>query len=886
MPLCCLADCSSADPASVHISVDAYGENRFNMTYDPCKANIASMCPLNATVPITAFAVIPISPTDVAGIPSIALGLPDLEGYAQLQIFANSTKTMIGCFQAVMTNGNSFSQPQSVSVVMGIFTFLAVVASFATAVYGLSIPHMRMHYAHSFAVLVIFETFQTIFFSGALSVNWPSVLPAWWSNFAWSAGMFANDHLVRSISSFTGTNANISQVGGAGSVQLNNGGGLTRQIYGRSLLATPLSQRNPGPVLARRAAYNASNPYDYTWNGHPRIPGMPMPGTWPGFGGTLSSVNIPPAKAFMMGLIWFLVILGGIALLVVLAKLLLDLLVLTKVVKTDGFDYFRSHLGGYVISAALRTALIGFFTMMTLAMYQFSTRGPPGPTAVAAVVLVIFLVGLGGLAVYACHFRLREGRLEAGVDTLRFERGTMFGKVPFVAVTRASQLGEAETADRRYLLGTMPFFRIKYTDNDPSRTGVHQDEAFIKRFGWLAGRYRRTRWWFFAAHLAYLFIRACFVGGASRSPLAQVFGLFIFEMLALLCIVKTKPFEGDRNTTVATWMLSICKIVTTGLSIAFLPDFNLNRIAATVIGIIIIVVQGFMAVAVLVVIVIGMVSTWMSLSRNREAFPQLLEHTRVQYFEHVEARARDVAPPAGRAEGGQEEVQPYFNVRDVRRAPKIGDEEGGALPDYLEQPGALTAAAAAGGVRRSRANSASSRCSANSLPRAGRVHRASWSSKDFAQWDAEMNSRGDGARPSRSSSLRLSGYKDAHGTSTPPRRPTPMTPMEESFEDPMLDIAASMPGARSGAAGGKRDGPADVVPRAPATGGGEWEKGAAGETEAGEKEVGEEDAGERETGEKGAGEKEGAGVGAAGDSGGTGTRAAAAEETDGARRRG
>src|SRR5699024_7846533 len=145
-------------------------------------------------------------------------------GFARLQIFANSTQTEIGCFQAVFTNGNTFSQPQSVGVVMGILTFFAVVASFMTAIYGISIPHMRMHYAHSFAVLVIFETFQSIFFSGALSVNGPSVLPAWWSNFAWSAGMFANDQLVRSISSFTGTNADISQVGGAGSVPINNGG--------------------------------------------------------------------------------------------------------------------------------------------------------------------------------------------------------------------------------------------------------------------------------------------------------------------------------------------------------------------------------------------------------------------------------------------------------------------------------------------------------------------------------------------------------------------------------------------------------------------------------------------------------------------------------------
>ena len=758
------------------------------MTYDPCKANIASMCPLNASVPITAFAVIPISPSQVAGIPSIALGIPDLEGFARLQIFANSTQTEIGCFQAVMTNGNSFSQPQAVSAIMGVLTFIAVLASVATAIYGLSISHMRMHYSHSFSVLVVLETFQSIFFSGALSVNWPSVLPAWWSNFAWSAGMFANDGIVRSISSFTGTNANMSQVGGAGSIQINNGGGLSQQIYGRSLSATPIIQESPLQNLARRAAYNASDPYAYTWNGHPRVPGMPMPGTWPGFGGTLSMVNVPPAEAFMVALIWLLAALGGVALLVVLAKFLLDLLPKLKWIKTDGFNYFRSHLIGYVAAALLRTLFISFFTIMTLTMYQFSIRGPAGPTAIAVVVWLIFLFGIGGTAAYACFQRLRHGKFEAGPDTVRFERGTIFKRIPFVATTRESQIGEEERADRQYLFGTIPFFRIRYADHDPNRMAVHQDEGFIKRFGWLAARYRRTRWWFFAVYLGYLFIRACFIGGGARSPLAQVFGLFIFEILALLVIMKLNPFESNRNTAVAVWMLSISKIVTTGLSIAFLPDFNLNRIVATVLGIIIIVVQGFLAVAVLVLIGLGTISTWMSLSRNREEFPGLLGQSRIRFFEHMDARAGDLPPPPKEEEKPEEPVKEYFNVREVRREPKIEDGDGQTQP-----PSNVMGSGAAASIRRSRANSASSRHSVSSIPRAARTHRASWSAKDFGQWDSEMN-RGDTSRAahSRSSSLRLSGLNyDSHGANTPTRRP-PMTPMRESFEGPMLSIPAMM----------------------------------------------------------------------------------------------
>lgn len=199
----------------VHLIIDAYGENRFNVTYDPCDEDVDTLCPVEASTPIRASGAIEISADDIAGMPSIALGIPDVEGFARLHIFANSSESEIGCFQGVLTNGHSFSQRQSVSVILAVFTFLTMVASFAAAIYGVSIAHMRTHYAHSISVLVVIETFQSIFLTGALSVNWPSVLPAWWSNFAWTAGMVANDRIVQAVGGFTGNAGNVSQVGGA-----------------------------------------------------------------------------------------------------------------------------------------------------------------------------------------------------------------------------------------------------------------------------------------------------------------------------------------------------------------------------------------------------------------------------------------------------------------------------------------------------------------------------------------------------------------------------------------------------------------------------------------------------------------------------------------------
>lgn len=185
---------------------------------------------MNASSPIKAEAIIPVGPNDVSGIPDIALVIPDFEGFATLRFYSNSSQTEIGCFQAVMRNGATLSHPEAVAPVLGIFTAVAILASFFTATHGVSMTAMRTHYAHSLSVLVIFETFQSFFFSGALSVQWPSVCSAWWSNFAWASGIIYSPALMESINGFVGNGGNSSQVGGAGAVVLNNKGGL-KAIY-------------------------------------------------------------------------------------------------------------------------------------------------------------------------------------------------------------------------------------------------------------------------------------------------------------------------------------------------------------------------------------------------------------------------------------------------------------------------------------------------------------------------------------------------------------------------------------------------------------------------------------------------------------------------------
>jgi hypothetical protein len=117
------------------------------------------------------------------------LYIPDFEGQAILRLFSNSTQAEIGCFAAQITNGNSFRQKTEVGAVLGAFTLMAVMSSFAVAIYGGNIVEIRKHYAHSLSVMVVFAVWHHIYFSGAMSMNWPNVLVSFWSNYAWTGGM-------------------------------------------------------------------------------------------------------------------------------------------------------------------------------------------------------------------------------------------------------------------------------------------------------------------------------------------------------------------------------------------------------------------------------------------------------------------------------------------------------------------------------------------------------------------------------------------------------------------------------------------------------------------------------------------------------------------------
>ncbi|KAL8763175.1 MAG: hypothetical protein Q9184_000978 [Pyrenodesmia sp. 2 TL-2023] len=776
----------------LYIGVYAYGEARFDLTFNPCNAQIYSLCPMNRSVPIEANGIIPVSQSDVAAIPAIALSIPDFEGQAILRIFANSTETQVGCYSAVVTNGATFSHPYAVGSALGGFTILAIAASFATAVYGNHVPTTRTHYAHSVSVLVVFSVFHHIFYTGALSVNWPSVLPAFWSNFAWMGGMIYSKPMQNSINQLIGSNrGNTSIVGaaGSGSAAEGLGGGYQiSQIYKRSFqhlfrrdansltgYLADLRSAEAEEYLAKRTLANATE--GYSWYGVPTKPGLPLPGNFSGFAGTLAEENIPASNAFMTGFLWFLILVVIVAACVAAFKWILEVLVKYKKINETRLAYFRDHWTGYTQAAVLRTTVIGFFMIIYLAVFQFTYRGSAGVTAIAALVFLLFFVGMLGAAAYACYYRLRWGHYEIKADRLHVERSKKLGFLPWVGFSLESR--RSEKSRPRPSITSLPCWIMQYYDEDAQRVEVHQDEEYIKKFGWLSARFRRTRWWFFALWLTYEFVRACFYGGAAGHAMTQVFGLMIVEFVALITIVILRPFEGARLNALMVYLLGFSKVGTLALSAAFDTRFNLARINTTVIGVVIIVIQGILAIFTLIAIVFGAISSYMSVTRDREVFrPRTWEPYRERYFAHLEKTAPDVPPV--RPSTPEQPKEPYFRVASVRREPKIEDDD----PDNIN-PGSSRTSIAPGPALGSRVGSrAASRgnsmwspaVSSTNLPYGARAHRTSWNEAQHSTRTSQLMS---GSRmPNKPSDGNLWEPTQYERMPTPVRSPAPAASLD------------------------------------------------------------------------------------------------------------
>jgi hypothetical protein len=407
------------------------------------------------------------------------------------------------------------------------------------------------------------------------------------------------------------------------------------------------------------------------------------------------------------------------------------------VLKTQRLALFRAHWLAFTSAAILRICFTAFFMMIFLTTFQFTLGGSGRVKAIAGVILVIFLLGMLGLTGYALFYRLRSGRYALSSDRLNIGR-KKYGFLPWYGFIRESKFKEKHGP--KVLAGSLPWWRVQFIDDDAARLPIHADADYNWKFGWLSARFRQSKWWFFSVWLVYELARGCFYGGAAGHALTQVFGLLVVEAIALISIVLVRPFESNRLNILMVYLLGFSKVASVALSSAFDARFNLPRITTAVIGIVIIVIQGAVTIILMILIVLGAISSYMSLSRNKEEFrPRSWAQYRTRYFAHINLKATDQPVPRPTAPDPASTTppipsEPYFKVASVRRQPKIADEDEDNQLDGVDEHEPFPAPLAENSDKPfSRTQSLRSRASVSNLPYGARRHRSSWSSRDFPQ---------------------------------------------------------------------------------------------------------------------------------------------------------
>ena len=256
------------------------------------------------------------------------------------------------------------------------------------------------------------------------------------------------------------------------------------------------------------------------------------------------------------------------------------------------------------------------------------------------------------------------------------------------------------------------------------------------------------------------------------------------------------------------YLLGFSKVATLALSAAFDPHFNLARITTTVVGVVIIVIQGILTIMLMIAIVLGAISSYMSLTRDHEEFkPRSWASLRTRYFTHLEKAAADLPPPP--PPPPEEPKKPYFDVKAVRRETKIEDDEGYTDKVQEAQLSRTSVVSPGTGPTTTLASGANSinqiNDSQSNLPfGAKNVHHSSWSTRDldsFGTVDSARNSRhmsaAMGLYQSRPNSRHTSMYALPHhqGSESSLRRPmqapVARTPIRDTIA---LDVRKSRPG--------------------------------------------------------------------------------------------
>lgn len=409
-------------------------------------------------------------------------------------------------------------------------------------------------------VSLYFSVMQTIYFTGALSVNFPSNLIAFWSNFAWMVGIIHIDSMQKWILSMRKDQQTHINAGAEPDVA-----DLIYRLYYYPYYhyQQPLGKR-------------------FTTYGSPTQPGIPIPGSYYGFRSTLAASKITGANAFTTS--------GSFT-----------LFTLACLVILYGSTRFATWIARKYILKRQEPTCSPFVCPHNF--FAFMTRMIP---------LTYFHTLT--MAFFEITHKEQHVRVEGGFGIafpILYVGASVAIIVFFMTLSKDYHL----YADTRYLCfyrkgyRLLPWWRMTVEENP--RPGVKniiipiwqirirnitesESNSYIAA---IVGRSTRPEAWGIVAVLfVYDTIRAAIYGAGQGHGIIQASLLLVVELLLFITQQAIRPYKSSSLHFIGVYAFGVMKVLTLVLLIPLAPRFNTNRIVATVMGIIVITLQGLMIV--------------------------------------------------------------------------------------------------------------------------------------------------------------------------------------------------------------------------------------------------------------------------------------------------
>ena len=485
-------------------------------------------------------------------IPAIAFNVPDLDGLVKMQLISDTDKAELACIQSTVNNGKTMEVPAVRYAAAGI----AAASLALTGISAISAAGAPGAAAPSPTFGEVFGWFQSMAFSGMMSVEYPKVYQSFSKNFGFSTGLVSWGSMQTTIDNF----------------RQSTGGNLTEANYNylknATLVFTDGTNSSTASKLKRRAIESAillvrdgtsvsvngdtasvgddTSSSDAASTDEPESKNQKLVKNIQAY---VEQLQIPSPNTFMTLLLCFAIVVAAIIVLILLFKLILEAWSLAKPLPAS-MESWRKRYWWRLAKAITNLILLLYGVWTVYCIYQF-TEGDSWAAKVLAGVTFGLFTSILGWFTFMIWSKARESKKKLG---------------------------------------------------DPS--ALYEDKEVWVRYSLLYDNYKKSYWWIFVPVIIYMFTRGCVIAGANGHGLVQTGGQLIVEALMLCLLLWARPFSLKSSNWI-NCVIQTVRVISVICILVFVEELGMSQTTKTVTGVVLIVVQSVLTGVLAILIAVN-----------------------------------------------------------------------------------------------------------------------------------------------------------------------------------------------------------------------------------------------------------------------------------------